>query len=242
MKIMTEHIHAHDRVTKLYTFDELDRDVQNRLVRECGERNYDVLNDEYRNTLKKLEELFNVKCDNWRVDESTYSYDLHIGMYNRRLNDLVDCYDDIEWGYLTLKGNRAMGKCWSMWERDVVKGRYYSGKMRGTIGKDAYFVHRYSKVLFIGLHDGSCPLTGVCMDNDALDPLWDMMEGKFVKANITIADMIDLCFDSFFRAWKNEIEYVQSEKYFRLNEMAEYYDEYGEMIDVPKEAIIRDVA
>lgn len=85
MKIMTEHIHAHDRVTKLYTFDELDRDVQNRLVRECGERNYDVLDDEYRNTLKKLEELFNVKCDNWSVDEWTYNYDLYIGMYDRNL-------------------------------------------------------------------------------------------------------------------------------------------------------------
>jgi hypothetical protein len=232
MKTMIEHIPAHDRVTKLYTFYELDRNVQERLVMECGDRYYDAWNDEYRNTLKKLEELFNVKCDNWRVDQWTYNYDLHIGIYNRRLDDLADCYDDSDWGYLTLKGNRAMGKCWTMWERDVVKGKYYfKGKK-----------NRQSKVLFDGLHDGTCPLTGVCMDNDALDPLWDMMEGTFIRTNTTIADMIDMCFDSFFRAWKNEMQYVYTEEYFRENEMAEFYDEYGEIIDVPKDAIIKDVA
>lgn len=69
-----------------------------------------------------------------------------------------------------------------------------------------------------------------------------MMEGKFANKNTTIADMIDMCFDAFFRAWKNELEYVQTEEYFRENEMAEYYDKYGEMIDVPKDAIITDVA
>lgn len=233
MKTMIEHIPAHDRVTKLYTFDELDVEVRNRLIRECGERNYDNWNYEFRDTLKKLEELFNVKCDNWSIDQWTYNYDLHIGIYNRRLDDLADCYDDRDWGYFTLKGNRAMGKCWTMWERDVVKGKYYS---------KSYKKSRHSKVLFVGLHDGTCPLTGFYVDNDALDPLWDMMEGKFVNKSTTIADMIDMCFDSFFRAWKNELEHVQTEEYFRENEMAEYYDEYGEIIDVPKDAIIKDVA
>jgi hypothetical protein len=242
MKTMIEHIPAHDRVTKLYTFDELDVDVRNRLIRECGERNSDNWDYEYRNTLKKLEELFNVKCDNWRVNQWNYTYDLHIGIYNRRLDDLADCCDDSDWGYFTLKGNRAMGKCWTMWERDVVKGKYYSGLMRGTIGKDAYFVHRYSKVLFTGLHDGSCPLTGFGTDNDALDPLWDMMEGKYVNTSTTIADMIDKCFDAFFRAWKYELEYVQTEEYFRANEIAEWYDENGEVVEIPKGAIIKDVA
>lgn len=231
MKTMIEHIPAHDRVTKLYTFDELDVEVRNRLIRECGERNFDNWNYEYRDTLKKLEELFNVKCDDWSVDQWTYNYDLHIGVFNERLDEIDS--EDSAFAYLLLKGNRAMGKCWTMWERDVVKGKYYS---------KSYKKSRHSKVLFDGLHDGSCPLTGFCADNDALDPLWNMMEGKYVNNSTTIADMIDMCFDSFFRVWKYELEYVQTEEYFRENEMAEYYDEYGEMIDVPKDAIIKDVA
>ena len=142
MKTMIEHIPAHDRVTKLYTFDELDVDVRQRLILECGERNWNIWDDEYRDTLKKLEELFTVKCDNWSVDQCTYNYDLHIGKYNRRLDDLADCYNDSDWGYFTLKGNRAMGKCWTMWERDVVKGKYYFKSCKKS---------RYSKVLFDGL-------------------------------------------------------------------------------------------
>jgi hypothetical protein len=243
MKPMIEHIPAHDRVTKLYTFDELDFEVRNRLIRECGERNYGNWDYEYRDTLKKLEELFEIICVDWQINDYRYNYSLRFkieGSYFT-MQEVTEAFP-YEFDWLNLFGNRAMGKCWTMWQRDVVKGKYYSGKMRGTIGKDANFVHRHSKVLFDGLHDGTCPLTGFCADNDALDPLWDMMEGKFVKTSITIADMIYMCFDAFFRAWKHELEYVQTEEYFRENEMAEYYDEYGEIIDVPKDAIIKDVA
>jgi hypothetical protein len=231
MKTMIEHIPAHDRVTKLYTFDELDSNVQERLIEECSSRNWDNWSDEYRDTLKKLEELFNVKCDNWSVDQWTYNYDLHIGVLNERLDEIVS--EDSAFAYLLLKGNRAMGKCWTMWERDVVKGKYYSKIIQKS---------RHSKVLFVGLHDGSCPLTGFCADNNALDPLWDMMEGKYVNNSTTIADMIDMCFDAFFKSWRDEQEHVHSEEYFRENEMAEWYDENGNAIEIPESAIIKDVA
>jgi hypothetical protein len=231
MKTMIEHIPAHDRVTNLYTFDELDSNVQERLIEECGNRNWDIWSDEYRDTLNKLEELFNVKCVNWSVDQWSYNYDLHIRGFNNRLNEIVS--EDSTFAYLLLKGNRAMGKCWTMWERDVVKGKYYS---------KSYKKSRHSKVLFVGLHDGSCPLTGFCADNNALDPLWDMMEGKYVNNSTTIADMIDMCFDAFFKSWRDEQEYVHSEKYFRENEMAERYDENGNAIEIPGSAIIKDIA
>ena len=94
--------------------------------------------------------------------------------------------------------------------------------------------------MFVGLHDGTCPLTGFCADNDALDPLWDMMEGKHVKDGMTIAEMIDECFESFFTSWEKDIRYHQSEEYFRENEMAEWYDEDGNEVEVPKDAVLSD--
>ena len=235
MKLMIEHIPEHDEVTRLYTFDELDEDIRNRLVRECAERHYNDWDGEYRDTLKALERLFGMKCVDWHVDGWTYGYNLYAeydDYCHFRLEDAAekDTDEQEEFGYLHLTGNRAMGKCWTLYGSDVVRGEYYH--KRG--------VSRHSKVLFGGLHDGTCPLTGYCADNDALDPLWDMMEGKHAKNDTTIAGMIDQCFDSFFTAWQKDIEYTQTEDYFRENEMVDWYDADGNEVDVPEDATLAD--
>lgn len=235
MKIMTEHIPAHNRVTELYKFDELDEDIQERLVSQCAKCHADDWDGEYRDTLKELEKLFGVKCIDWQVDGWSHGYTLYAEyddyahfLLSDAAEDDTDEYE--EFGYLALRGNRAMGKCWTKWEREVVRGNYHH------IGKHS----RYSRVVFGGLHDGSYPLTGFCADNDALDPLWDMMEGKHVKDGMTIAEMIDACFEAFFTAWENDIRYRTSEEYFRECEMAEWYDEDGNEVSVPKDAVLTD--
>ena len=246
MKLMTEHIPeqvipAHDIVTELFKFDELDEDIQERLVSRCAECHADDWDGEYRDTLKELEKLFGVKCEGQSVDGWSHTYILREARYDYLLDCAADNADrDEDWGYLALKGNRAMGKCWTEWGDEVTKGKYYSGPCHGTPGKDFHYAHRHSKVLFVGLHDGSCPLTGFCADNDGLDPLWDMMEGKHVNDGMTIAEMIDACFESFFTAWEKTIHYHTSEEYFRENEMAEWYDKDGNEVSVPKGAVLSD--
>lgn len=252
MKIMTEHIPervipAHDIVTELFKFDELDEDIRERLVSHCAEIHANDWEYEYRDTLKKLEELFGVKCADWSVDGWSHDYTLYAEYdtyLHFRLEDAANSGDE-DYGYLALRGNRAMGKCWTEWGDKVSKGKYIcacwcKGKMNPhSVGGD-YTKGYHSKALFDGLHDGSCPLTGFCADNDALDPLWDMMEGKHIKDGMTIAEMIDACFESFFTAWEKDIHYCQSEEYFRENEMAEWYDEDGNEVDVPKDAVLTD--
>ena len=218
MKIMTEHIPAHDCVTELYTFDELDENIQERLVSRCAECHADDWADEYRDTLKELEKLFDVKCVDWSVDGWSHDYTLYAEYdtyLHFRLEDAAESNykdnNDSDYYYLGLKGNRAMGKCWTLWEREVTRDNYHH------VGKHG----RYSRVVFGDLHSGTCPLTGFCADNDALDPLWDMMEGKHIKDGMTIAEMIDACFRAFFTAWQKDIRYNTSEEYFRENEMAE---------------------
>ena len=251
MKIMTEHIPeqvipAHDCVTEIYKFDELDEDIRERLVSRCAECHADDWEYEYRDTLKELEKLFGVKCEDWSVDGWSHTYILREASYDYRLDYAENNADhDEDWGYLALKGNRAMGKCWTEWGDEVTKGKYIcacwcKGKMHpNAVGGDRTKGY-HSKALFVPLHDGSCPLTGFCADNDALDPLWDMMEGKHVKDGMTIAEMIDECFESFFTAWEKDIHYHQSEEYFRENEMAEWYDEDGNEVSVPNGAVLSD--
>lgn len=235
MKLMTEHIPAHDRVTELYTFDELDEDIQERLVSRCAERHANDWDCEYRDTLEELEKLFGVKCIDWQVDGWSHGYTLfaeyddyaHFLLADAAEED-TDEYE--EYGYLALRGNRAMGKCWTLWGKEVTSGHWH------YVGKH----HRHSRVVFDGLHSGTCPLTGFCADNDALDHLWDMMEGKHIADGMTIAEMIDACFESFFTAWQNDIRYNTSEEYFREYEMAEWYDEDGNEVEVPKGATLTE--
>lgn len=233
MKVMTEHIPAHDRVTEIYKFDELDEAVQERLVRRCAEWHANDWEGEYRDALRELQKLFDVRCEHWEVDGWSHDYTLyaHYSPYAKLyLSEAADSDEGYEYGYLALHGNRAMGKCWTEWERKVVKGNWHH------VGKHS----RYSRVVFGGLHDGTCPLTGFWMDDDALDPLWDMMEGKHVADGMTIAKMIDACFESFFAAWESDIRYRTSEKYFRESEMAEWYDADGNEVDVPEDAVLTD--
>lgn len=254
MKIMTEHIPeqvipAHDIVTELYKFDELPSGTQDRLVRECGDRHYNDWDYEYRDTLKELEKLFGVKCKDWSVDGWSHDYTLYAEYDDYAHFLLADAAeedtDEYEgFGYLALRGNRAMGKCWTEWGDKVSKGKYIcacwcKGKMHPhSVGGD-YTKGYHSKVLFVPLHDGSCPLTGFCADNDALDPLWDMVEGKHVKDGMTIADMIDQCFEAFFAAWQKDIEWGFTEECFREN-ADEWYDEDGDPVTVPEGATLTD--
>ena len=238
MKIMTEHIPeqtipAHDSVTKIYTFDELDDNIKDRKICEYGDFHSEAWDGDYRATLKALEELFGVTCQDWEVNPYRHNYTLYAfyGQYTRTHLDEAAEVDGEEYGYLALRGLRAMGKCWTRWGREVTKGKYFK---KGRAPK-------HSRVLFDGLHDGSCPLTGYCADNDALDPLWNMMEGKDAGSNTTIAEMIDACFDAFFTAWEKDIAYGYSEEGFRESpDFSEWYDEDGEPVEVPEGATLTD--
>lgn len=258
MKLMIEHIPervipAHDEVTKLYKFDELDEEVSDRLLSECARVHADDWEDEWRKTLKALEELFGVKCKDWNVDDVSHDYTLYAycSTYTHiRLDEAADCADrdDPDYYYLGLSGVRAMGKCWTLYGRETVKSKHICACWTKATGGEMHYGavggHHtkgyHSKVLFDGLHDGTCPLTGYCGDNDGLDPLWDMMEGKHAKDGTTIADMIDQCFEAFFTAWQKDIEWRMSEEYFRENEMVDWYDADGNEVDVPEGATLED--
>ena len=196
---------------KIYKFSELSEKAQRRAW-EMGPDFSDSYSSEYRATLKKFQDIFDISVYRWSVDSCTYDY-----------------------GYVTAgtAGGSPEGDAlrlarfiWNNYAEHILKGRYYSTRGRYIDGK-YHYKYRYSKVTKTM---DSCPLTGAYVDMNILQPVIDCLHYKrfFDSYN----DLMDACLDSFFRAWRNEIEYCSSLEYFA--EMCECNDyefyETGEML------------
>lgn len=196
----------------VYEFDELSDEAKQKAIkgqRDCEMQTENPWGDEWRNTLHKIEELFDIEVD---FD----SYNRHSISWRKWWNK--------EYGEetLNLSGNRALSFLWNNYGRDIYKGKYYSCHDRWENGK-YHYVSRRSKCTLVS---GDCPLTGVCYDNDALDPLWNFLEGKnpdekpmviqhqfkYRFENWTVKDIIEDCVDSLCDAWEREEEYRLSDE------------------------------
>jgi hypothetical protein len=56
----------------------------------------------------------------------------------------------------------------------------------------------------------NCPLTGYCLDNALLQPIWD-----FIKQpkQITFKELLEQCFDAWIKACNNDIEYCNTDEF-----------------------------
>lgn len=75
----------------------------------------------------------------------------------------------------------------------------------------------------------NCPLTGYCIDNSLLDPIWQFMEKP---DNRTFKDLLDDCFDTWVKDCAEDAEYSSSMEMFiedcETNEWS--FDEKGRML------------
>lgn len=116
---------------------------------------------------------------------------------------------------LNLSGIRAMKYIWNNYGNKLFKGKYYyrNGKQR------------YSNVQ----KEASCVLTGYCMDDDVLQPIYDFLKKPDRR---TIKDLLQECVESWRIASERDDEYQQSEEYFaeEANANGWEFTEYGEMV------------
>lgn len=196
---------------KIYKFSELSEKAQQRAW-ESGPDFSDSYSSEYRATLAAFEKIFDISVYRWNVDDTSYRFD-----------------------YVTAgtAGGAPEGDAlrlarfiWNNYAEYILKGRYYSTPGRYIDGKYQY-KYRHSNVT---KSMDVCPLTGVCMDMDILQPVIDCLHYKRFFSSWD--DLMDACLDNFFRGWRNEIEYCNSFEYFaemcEINEL-EFY-ETGEIL------------
>ena len=204
---------------RLFDYDELSDEAKKKAHEDWLSQGHEHFwGGEVRDTLKKLEEEFGIEVTRWSYDSCSY-----------------DCgtirFENWNDDQLALTGERARAFLWNNFGHLLLTGRYYS-KFHGT-------KHAHSKFWFDRVYDGTCPLTGVCFDNDALDPLayfcfgvkWDEKAGKRVMVphderwrwrSTTVEEIIRACVDSLFKSAQQDCEYQDSEEHFA--EMCEAND------------------
>lgn len=196
---------------KIYQFSELSEKAQRRAW-EMGPDFSDGYSSDYRATLEKFADIFDISVYRWSVDDYCYSF-----------------------GYVTAgrateapEGNalRLARYIWNNYADSILKGRYYSTRGRYIDGK-YHYKSRYSAAT---KDMNNCPLTGFCADCDILQPVVDCLHYKKFYDNYE--ELIDACLDNFFRAWRADIEHCSSFEYFAemCDENGYEFYETGEMI------------
>lgn len=187
----------------LFSFDELSEDIQKQIIERerwnIMEQCMDCYNCDYESSLKSFEKLTNTNTCDWRVGYSGY-------YSNFKYNDqpiYVNPYDGDD-----IYPNEVCGKLLFRYINNnimpyITEGRYYS-KGKYVDGKYQY-KDRYSKIL---LENNSCPLTGMCYDQDILDPIIRYYETwNSYPEDFSLTDLMKQCYDNFFKSWHEEYEY-----------------------------------
>jgi hypothetical protein len=185
----------------LYQFDELSEEAKQNAIDHFRESELfytPFYVDEANNTLEKFCDIFSIKYRSIDYLEP-YRND-----YSIHLDDNI----------LALTGQRLANYIWNNHKKDIFKGKYY-GKLVKTF-KDGSpievskehpagmrHIKRYSKILL----DNSCVLTGVCYDQDVLDPIYKFLEHP---KELTIEELIDRCIKNLCKSVRSEYEYQTS--------------------------------
>ena len=165
----------------LYSFNELSDAAKSKAIEDYRKGNdYSFMYDEAHETVKKFNDVFNL---------------------NEGRNSWLDYSDNFEDNVLILTGQRLRTYILNNFGNSLYKGKYYSlwSKTEKSYKyyKDGYPVlkSKHSKILL----ENCCVLTGVCYDDDILQPIYNFID-KPDTSNLT--DLINDCFYSL----KNSLE------------------------------------
>ena len=233
---------------RLYDYDELSPEAKKRALEKW--RSADIEHfwgRELEDTLKELQKELGISVTQWEYTP-TY-YDSGVIRFTHYTDD-----------QLNLAGRRAQAFLWNNFAHLIMQPRkqWYAKHRDGRVDLSGSLhcsdewenMYRKSKVFFDRTYDGSCPLTGVSFDNDALDPLvyfcfgveWDEKAGKRVMIpqsrrarwmTTTVEDVLRDCVDSLFRSAQNDWKSQFTEEFFADHASANgfMFDENGHRRD-----------
>jgi hypothetical protein len=187
----------------VYKFDELSDKAKEKAL-EWARTSLDYgRSDENADTLKAFCDIFPVKVKSWEYGWGTnISYSL-------------TCDDEVE----NLSGIRLAKYIWNNYKADIYKGKYYSTKGQYIDGKYTY-KYRHSKIIL----EASCALTGYCIDEDILQPIYDFLKNP--KAGVTFAELIDDCLHAWLKACEDDYEAYYSDESLADHITANEYEFY----------------
>lgn len=192
---------------KIYKFDELNQEAQSKAIedfRNNGVDTYFIYDDAY-NSVKAFNEVFGTRegSNSW-LDVST-----------NHINDAI----------LELKGFRLQKYIWNNYYNSLFKPKFYNAIADNKILiHPCIEVHKYdvskgsrcssSNFYFSRIQkNNSCVLTGVCYDDDLLQPIYEFLEKRdFSNCSATFYDLLNECFHNLKESIENEVEYRNSDE------------------------------
>lgn len=191
---------------QLYPFDELSEDIQKQIIENerwnIMEQCMNDYSSDYKKSLKEFEKLTDTKANNWHVDYCGYHVN---GLCSN--NPIYECPTDYD---KNIYAENLYGKLLFRYINNAImphitKGEYYSTQGKYIGGKFKY-KNKYSQVILD--YKDNCPLTGMCYDYYLLKPMIDYYDSWCnYPVDFSLKNLIDQCYNSFFKCWHEEYEY-----------------------------------
>jgi len=192
-------------ITKnIYSFSELSEEAREKALQSWIDdfKFEDFFLDDQKNTFKMFCQVFNASWESWDI-------------YGGVNYDLSDYREEVK----ALSGIRLIKYVWNNFKKDLYKGKYYSKYISQNPFK---YIHRYSKIIL----NRECVLTGFCFDDDILQPIYGVIDGKKINSNYNFADMIEDCMKEFIKSCESEMEYMSTQEYYSEHCEANQYEFY----------------
>lgn len=181
---------------KIYQFHELSDAAKQVALDAWGRDGFeaDLCIQEAHESFKLFAEIFSIKWTQMDYEESYRSE------YRFRLEDEI----------LELSGQRLATYIWNNYKHDIFNGKYY-GRLTDTHA-DGSKIEKSEKHPIGQRHlkrhsncqmENCCVLTGVCYDDDLLDPMYKFLEKP---SEMDFRDLLEDCIHSLQRSVQSEIE------------------------------------
>lgn len=182
----------------IYSFDELSKKAKEKALEHF--RNSDIYfwSIENEKTLEEFAKVFPVNIKEWEYG------------YRNYINFNLTCDDKIA----ELKGIRLMKYLYKNYEHILFKPKFLHTKIIGSENN----ITGHAKLL----KDNCCVLTGYCIDDDILKPIYDFLKNP--KDSITFQDLMGDCLQSWVYACNKEYEYAYSDEGIRGHIEANEYE------------------
>ena len=193
--------------TKVYSFNELSNEAQQTAIEKFRNNGIetDFIYDDAEKTVEAFNSLFGTSSgrDSW-LDVNTNNFD-----------------DDV----LNLKGFRLQKYLWNNYYNALFKPKFLN-----AIADNKILIHPCIEVHKYDVSKGarcsssnfyysriqkttSCVLTGVCYDDDLLQPIYDfLLKRDFSNCTITFYHLLNDCFESLKNSIENEIDYRNTDE------------------------------
>ena len=193
--------------TKIYSFNELSNEAQQKAINNFRNNgvNTDFIYDDAYNSVKAFNEVFGTR-------EGSRSW---LDVYTDHIDDNI----------LELKGFRLQKYLWNNYYNALFKPKFLN-----AIADNKILIHPCIEVHKYDVSKGarcsssnfyysriqktnSCVLTGVCYDDDLLQPIYDfLLKRDFSNCSITFYHLLNDCFESLKNSIENEVDYRNSDE------------------------------